>query len=350
MMKQSRYEAYKAAGVDIAAGNALVERIKRHVASTRTKGVIGDIGGFGGLFKPALANYRDPVFVAATDGVGTKLRIAWDMGRHDTIGVDLVAMNANDIIVQGARPLVFLDYFATGKLDVDIAEQVIAGIATGCRMAGCALIGGETAEMPDMYRPGEYDLAGFCVGIVENDRIVDGSSIAVGDVILGLASSGLHSNGYSLARKIVAASGLGLDACVEGMEQSLGEALLCPTRIYVEPVLHILRDFDVHGMAHITGGGFYDNIPRVLPRPTMAAIHWGSWPVPPVFHWLQRTGNLSWEEMLQVFNCGIGYVLVVKKALAEEIVQRLDALRCPAWIIGEIRERHGGSEAVDIMF
>ncbi|HCF06243.1 MAG: phosphoribosylformylglycinamidine cyclo-ligase [Desulfomicrobiaceae bacterium] len=345
---EHRDQAYKAAGVDIQAGNALVERIKKHVASTRTKGVIGDLGGFGGLFKPVLANYRDPVFVAATDGVGTKLRIAWDLGRHDTIGIDLVAMNVNDIVVQGAKPLIFLDYFATGKLDVDVAEQVIAGIAEGCRQAGCALIGGETAEMPDFYRPGEYDLAGFCVGIVDNDRIVDGSSVGVGDVVIGLASSGVHSNGYSLVRKIVAESGARLQDPLADSDQSLGEALLTPTRIYVDTVLHLLRDFEIHAMAHITGGGFYDNIVRVLPRGTMAHITFGAWPVPPVFRWLRERGGLSWEEMLQIFNCGVGYVLMVKKTLAQEILDRLHALHCPGWIIGEVRERPEGAAAVHI--
>ncbi len=347
---EGRDRAYKAAGVHIGAGNALVERIKRHVASTRTKGVVGDLGGFGGLFKPSLTNYRDPVFVAATDGVGTKLRIAWDLGRHDTIGIDLVAMNVNDIIVQGARPLIFLDYFATGKLDVDVAEQVIAGIAAGCRQAGCALIGGETAEMPDFYRPGEYDLAGFCVGIVDNDRIVDGSSVGVGDAIIGLASSGAHSNGYSLIRKIVAESGVSLDAPFGDTGQTLGEVLLTPTRIYVEPVLHLLRDFDIHGMAHITGGGFYDNIPRVLPRGTMAHLEFGAWPVPLLFTWLREQGNLGWEEMLQIFNCGVGYVLFVKKGIAQEVLDRLAALRCPGWRIGEVRERPPKAEAVQFVF
>lgn len=347
---EHRDQAYKAAGVDIQAGNALVERIKKHAASTRTKGVIGDLGGFGGLFKPVLANYRDPVFVAATDGVGTKLRIAWDLGRHDTIGIDLVAMNVNDIVVQGAKPLVFLDYFATGKLDVDVAEQVIAGIAEGCRQAGCALIGGETAEMPDFYRPGEYDLAGFCVGIVDNECIVEGSSVSVGDVIIGLASSGIHSNGYSLVRKIVADSGARLDASFVGSDQSLGEVLLTPTRIYVGAVLHLMRDFEIHGMAHITGGGFYDNIPRVLPRGTTARICFGAWPVPPIFHWLREQGRLSWEEMLQIFNCGVGYVLIVRKSLAEEILERLEALHCPAWSIGTVVERHAEDPIVDIVF
>ena len=264
-MSEDRSKAYTDAGVDINAGNALVSRIKSIVARTHTNGVISDIGGFGGLFKPDLAGMDEPVLVSSTDGVGTKLKCAFQFGKHDTVGIDLVAMSINDILVQGARPLFFLDYFATGKLDVDVAASVIAGVAEGCRRSGCALLGGETAEMPEMYAPGEYDLAGFCVGLVDNSRIVDGSSIRVGDAIIGIASTGLHSNGYSLARKVLAQSGLKGDDPLPGSDRTVAEVLLEPTAIYVDIVRSVMRDFDIKGMVHVTGGGFYDNIPRVLP-------------------------------------------------------------------------------------
>ena len=264
-MSSERAKAYAQAGVNIEAGNALVSRIKDLVQSTQTRGVISDIGGFGGLFRPDLTGMAEPVLVASTDGVGTKLKLAFACNKHDTVGIDLVAMSVNDILVQGATPLFFLDYFATGKLDVDTAQTVVGGVAEGCRRAGCALLGGETAEMPDMYGPGEYDLAGFCVGLVDNARLIDGSSIQVGDKIVGIASSGLHSNGYSLVRKILAQSGLGPDDTLPGAAASVREVLLAPTTIYVEVVRSLLRDLNIKGMAHITGGGFYDNIPRVLP-------------------------------------------------------------------------------------
>lgn len=339
-----RFEAYQQAGVNIAAGNELVSRIKKLISSTSTKGVLSDIGGFGGLFKPDMNQFSEPVLVAATDGVGTKLKLAFAFGRHDTVGIDLVAMNVNDILVQGAKPLFFLDYFATGKLDVDRAEQVVAGIAEGCRQAGCALLGGETAEMPDFYAPGEYDLAGFCVGIVEDTRIVDGSGCCVGDQLIGLASSGFHSNGYSLVRKILAQSGLRGDDPFPGLDCSVADVLLSPTRIYVKPVLNLLRDLPIKGMIHITGGGFYDNIPRIIPRGLIASIQFGSWLVPQEFLWLKQSARLSWEEMHQIFNVGVGFILVVAEDRAEEIISRLNAQGQDAWLIGSLQERGGADE------
>ncbi|SBW09248.1 phosphoribosylaminoimidazole synthetase [uncultured delta proteobacterium] len=347
----TRAKAYTDSGVDINAGNELVTRIKTMVEKTRTQGVFSDIGGFGGLFRPDLAGMEDPVLVSSTDGVGTKLKLAFMYDKHDTIGVDLVAMSVNDVIVQGARPLFFLDYFATGKLDVSKAATVINGVAEGCRQAGCALLGGETAEMPEMYAPGEYDLAGFCVGIVDNARIVDGSSIKVGDVLIGLASSGLHSNGYSLARKVLEKSGLSGDDILPGTDRSVRDALLEPTIIYVDCVRSLLRDLRVKGMSHITGGGFYDNIPRVLPAQVGAKIDFGSWPMPPVFTWLASVGGLSWPEMLQIFNCGIGYVLVVDKGDVDEFMDRLKALEQPAWKIGTVeRLKPGEEDRVTVIF
>ena len=343
-MSSDRARAYTAAGVDIEAGNALVRRIRGLVASTQTRGVLADIGGFGGLFRPDLAGMAEPVLVASTDGVGTKLKLAFAWNRHDTVGIDLVAMSANDILVQGAAPLFFLDYFATGKLDVDTAAAVVGGVAEGCRQAGCALLGGETAEMPGMYAPGEYDLAGFCVGLVDNAKLVDGSGIQVGDAVVGVASSGLHSNGYSLARKILAESGLGPDDPLPGAGgKTVAEVFLAPTTIYVEAVRPLLRDMNIKGMAHITGGGFYDNIPRILPGQVEARIRFGSWSMPPVFTWLKEAGGLGWPEMLQIFNCGIGFVLILPQAQAEEAVSRIRAY-LPAWQIGEIARRSRGPE------
>jgi len=345
-----RDKAYKDAGVDIQAGNTFVSRIKSMVASTYTKGVVNDIGGFGGLFKPSMSMFNDPVLVASTDGVGTKLKLAFLFDRHDTVGIDLVAMSVNDIIVQGAKPLFFLDYFATGKLDIDKAEAVIKGIVEGCKEGQCALIGGETAEMPDFYAPGEYDLSGFCVGMVDNDKVVDGSSIGVGDIIIGLASSGVHSNGFSLVRKLYDQSGLQPADIFPGTDKTVAEVLLTPTRIYVEAVRNIIRDWEVHGMVHVTGGGFYDNIVRILPKGVTAQIRFGTWNIPPVFDWLKKQGDLTWEEMLQIFNSGIGYIMVVKKDVATDVVHRLGALKQDAWIIGEIVERAGDEEQVRIDF
>ena len=346
-----RAKAYKEAGVDIDGGNNLVQRIKSMVGQTHIPGVLSDIGGFGGLFKPDVDNTESPVLVASTDGVGTKLKLAFAWNKHDTVGIDLVAMSANDILVQGAKPLFFLDYFATGKLDVDVAATVIAGIAEGCKQAGCALLGGETAEMPDMYQPGEYDLAGFCVGMVPNNDIVDGSSVKVGDTIIGLASSGVHSNGFSLVRKILDQSGLQGSDIFPGTNKTVCDVLLAPTVIYAECVRNIMRDIPVNSMVHVTGGGFYENIPRALPAQVKANIHFGTWEMPAVFTWLMQEGKLTWPEMMQIFNCGIGYVLVVGNNHAEDVLNRLEAMNVKAWEIGRI-ERHGAKDAerVQVVF
>ena len=350
-MVSSRSKAYTDAGVSIDAGNMLVDRIKKLVGTTHVHGVLSDIGGFGGLFKPDLRGMEDPVLVASTDGVGTKLKLAITFNKHDGVGIDLVAMCVNDILVQGAKPLFFLDYFATGKLDVDRAEQVVAGIAAGCRQSGCALLGGETAEMPSMYADGEYDLAGFCVGVVDNGRIIDGSSIRVGDVMIGLASSGVHSNGFSLVRKILEQSGLGPDDTLPGADQSVRDVLLAPTTIYVEVMRHLMRDIDVKGMVHVTGGGFYDNIPRILPAQVTAEVRFASWTVQPVFHWLREQGGLSWAEMLQIFNCGIGFIIIVAPDVAEEVMSRLAAMQMDAWNIGSIERRSDkDEEQVKVIF
>ena len=349
-MSSGRSKAYTEAGVDINAGNALVSRIKDVVAKTQTKGVISDIGGFGGLFRPDLSGMEEPVLVSGTDGVGTKLKLAFEFDKHDTVGIDLVAMSVNDILVQGAKPLFFLDYFATGKLDVDKAQAVIAGVAEGCRQSACALLGGETAEMPSMYADGEYDLAGFCVGIVDNARLIDGSTISVGDKLIGIASSGVHSNGFSLVRKLLAQSGLKGDDIFPGTDRTVKDVLLAPTIIYVETVRHLLRDLPIKGMVHITGGGFYDNIPRVLPQQVKAEISFGSWEVLPVFSWLKEQGALSWPEMLQIFNCGIGYVLVVPEAVAAETRDRIIATGHKAWEIGTITRRKDDEEQVSVIF
>ena len=325
--------SYRDAGVDIDAGDALVERIKPFAKRTMRPEVLAGIGGFGGLVEIG-KRFREPVLVAGTDGVGTKLKLAFALAQHDTVGIDLVAMSVNDVLVQGAEPLFFLDYFACGRLDVDVAADVIKGVAAGCEQAGCALIGGETAEMPGMYADGEYDLAGFAVGVVEKSRIVDGRGIAAGDVVLGLASSGPHSNGFSLIRRIVAASGADLAAPFEG--GTLGAALLAPTRIYVKPVLALLHELPVKGIAHITGGGLLENVPRVLPPGLQARLSRAAWPRPAIFDWLQRHGNVADDEMHRVFNCGIGMVVVVASAYAERAIARLAAAGERALPIGEI--------------
>ena len=346
----NRSDAYRAAGVDINAANDFIGRIKGLVGSTFTKGVITDIGGFGGLFKPDLSRMKEPVLVAGADGVGTKLKLAFALDRHDTIGVDLVAMSVNDILVQGAKPLFFLDYFATGKLEIGIAEEVISGIAEGCKISNCALLGGETAEMPGFYADGEYDLSGFCVGVVDNEKIVDGSSITIGDSIIGLESSGIHSNGYSLVRKIFDESGLSAEDLLPGTGHKIGEILLTPTKIYVDAVHSLLRDLEIKGMVHVTGGGFYDNLPRILPKQVIAEIEFNSWSVPPVFSWLKEQGKLRWAEMLQIFNCGIGYILVVPKGCEEDVFSRLCGMNINSWKIGEIVARRGDTEQVGINF
>ena len=349
-MSLTRSKAYTDAGVNIEAGNSLVTRIKSIVSQTNIHGVVSDIGGFGGLFRPDLSGKSDPLLVASTDGVGTKLKLAFAFDKHDTVGIDLVAMSANDILVQGAKPLFFLDYFATGKLDVDRAAQVVAGVAEGCKQAGCALLGGETAEMPDMYGEGEYDLAGFCVGLVDNSRLVDGSGIRVGDVIIGVSSSGVHSNGYSLVRKLLDKSGLGPDDLLPGTNRAVRDVLLEPTYIYTNVVRSIMRDLPVKGMVHVTGGGFYDNIPRVLPNSVVAEIRFNSWNIQPVFHWLKETGEMSWPEMLQIFNCGIGYIFIVSSEVAEETVNRIGAMHNGAWVIGSIQRRQDDEEQVRMVF
>jgi phosphoribosylformylglycinamidine cyclo-ligase len=327
---------YKDAGVDIDAGDALVERIKPLARSTLRDGVLAGIGGFGALFEVP-RRYKEPVLVSGTDGVGTKLKLAFQLDRHDTVGIDLVAMSVNDILVQGAEPLFFLDYFACGRLHVDTATAVVAGIAEGCRQAGCALIGGETAEMPSMYPDGEYDLAGFAVGAVEKSGIIDGRMIAAGDAVVALASSGPHSNGYSLVRRIVAVSGADLGA---GFGTStLGETLLAPTRIYVRPVLALLQQVTVKGIAHITGGGILENVPRVLPEGVKAVIHRDSWSLPPVFRWLQAQGRIDDTELHRVFNCGIGMVVVVAQEDAGRAVSLLQAAGEQAWIAGTVEPR-----------
>ncbi len=340
--------SYADAGVDIAAGNALVDAIKPLARSTRRKGADSKLGGFGGLFDLKACGFRDPVLVAANDGVGTKLRIAIETGRHHGVGIDLVAMSVNDLVVQGAEPLFFLDYYATGKLDVPAAREVIAGIADGCRQAGCALIGGETAEMPGMYEGDDYDLAGFAVGAVERKMILPRKDVTPGDVILGLASSGPHSNGYSLVRKLVARSGLSYaDPAPFDAAQTLGEALLTPTRIYVKPLLKAIRaKAGIKALAHITGGGFIENIPRILPRATVADINLDQVPYLPVFLWMQETGGVAQREMLRTFNCGIGMVVVVAAEDAKKAASLLRRAGETVITLGNIRRRRGQEEQV----
>ena len=325
---------YRDAGVDIDAGDELVERIKPRVRRTARPGVLGGLGGFGALFEIPPGRWRHPVLVSGTDGVGTKLRLAIDTGRHDTVGIDLVGMCVNDVVVQGAEPLFFLDYYATGRLDVDVAEKVIGGIADGCVLAGCALVGGETAEMPGMYAGADYDLAGFCVGVVEKERILDGSATRAGDVIIGLASSGPHSNGYSLIRKLIAVSGADEATRVDGLP--LFDLLMSPTRIYVRPVLGLLDLVPVHGIAHITGGGLSENIPRVLPAGLEARLDPGAWHRGGVWDWIQSTGNIPDVEMHRTFNCGIGMTLQVAGADADRTITALAAAGEQAQVIGEV--------------
>ncbi len=328
---------YSDAGVSIDEGARLVSLIKPGVRKTFRKEVLGDIGGFGALFSARFRGLKDPVLVSSTDGVGTKLMVAFMTDKHSTVGVDLVAMSVNDILVSGAEPLFFLDYFATGKLDAGKAADVVKGISDGCRQAGCALIGGETAEMPGLYKVGEYDLAGFAVGVVERKKIINGARIRPGDRLIGLASSGLHSNGYSLARKVLFDTlGLTVRSVPEGFKTALGPALLAPTRIYVKPVLKLLKKFDVLGMAHITGGGFTDNIPRVLPKGLKAVIKRGSWKVPPIFGLIQKGGSIDDHEMLRTFNCGVGLVLIVRAKDEAAVLKTLKGLKERPYSIGEV--------------
>lgn len=333
---------YRDAGVDIDAGNALVERIKPLVAATRRQGVLGGLGGFGGLFELP-PGYRRPVLVAGTDGVGTKLKLALLAGRHEGIGEDLVAMCANDVVVQGAEPLFFLDYYATGRLDVELATTVVAGVAEGCRQAGAALIGGETGEYPGLYHGEDYDLAGFCVGIVEYDGIIDGSRIKAGDAIIALASSGPHSNGYSLIRRILERSEAGLDQEMDGA--TLGDILMAPTRIYVKPLLALLESITINGMAHITGGGLPENVPRVLPEGCRARIDKRTWEMPAVFRWLQAQGRLASSELYRTFNCGVGMIVIVEADAAEAAVDILTSHGERAWLAGHVET---GERGVDL--
>ena len=328
--------SYRDAGVDIDAGDDLVDRIKPLAKKTMREGVLAGIGGFGALFEVP-KRYKEPVLVSGTDGVGTKLRLAFEWNRHDTIGQDLVAMSVNDILVQGAEPLFFLDYFACGKLSVDTATTVVAGIAHGCELSGCALIGGETAEMPGMYPPGEYDLAGFAVGAVEKSKIITGATIAPGDVVLAIASSGAHSNGYSLVRKIIERAGAKPTDDLGG--RPLGDVVMAPTEIYVKPLLKLISEINVKGMAHITGGGLVDNVPRVLPENTQAVLHRDSWQMPELFRWLQMKGGVADAEMVRVFNCGIGMVVIVSADQAEVAIQSLNGQGLTAWTVGEVVER-----------
>jgi len=342
--KQPPSITYKDAGVDIEAGNALVERIKQVAVRTRRPEVMAGLGGFGALCKIP-AGYKEPVLVSGTDGVGTKLRLAIDLKKHDTVGIDLVAMCVNDLIVCGAEPLFFLDYYATGKLDIDIAADVVTGIGKGCELSGCALVGGETAEMPGMYEGEDYDLAGFCVGVVESENIIDGKEVAAGDVLIGLASSGPHSNGYSLIRKILEVNKLD-PASVELDGQNLADLLMTPTRIYVQSLLHLIRESTVHALAHITGGGLLENIPRVLPEHTKALIDSSAWNMPPVFQWLQEKGNISPTEMYRTFNCGIGMVICVPAVETDTALGLLAAAGETAMVIGSIAAATDGEEAV----
>ncbi len=337
--------SYKDAGVDIDAGNALVDRIKGVAKRTARPEVLGGLGGFGALCEIP-EGYRKPVLVSGTDGVGTKLRLAMDLQTHDTIGIDLVAMCVNDLVVAGAEPLLFLDYYATGRLNVDMAADVVTGIGKGCELAGAALVGGETAEMPGMYEGDDYDLAGFCVGVVEKDAIIDGSNVSAGDSLLALASSGPHSNGYSLIRKILEVSQADLNQSIG--DTTLANALLEPTRIYVKPLLKLIKALPVHALSHITGGGLLENIPRVLPENAKAVLNTQSWSLPPVFEWLQQAGNVELNEMYRTFNCGVGMVIVVPEAHKTEALSLLTDLGETAWEIGTIEQRAGDEEQVEM--
>lgn len=335
---------YADAGVSIDAGNTLVERIKPHAKRTLRPGVLQGLGGFGALFELPWDRYQQPVLVSGTDGVGTKLKLAQELGRHDTIGIDLVGMCVNDIVVQGAEPLFFLDYFATGCLDVETATSVVKGIADGCLEAGCALVGGETAEMPGMYAAGEYDLAGFAVGLVEKSAIIDGSRVRPGDALLGLASTGPHSNGYSLIRHVLSAHPTDLNSACG--DQSLADALMAPTRLYIKPLLALLKQIPVHAVAHITGGGITENLPRVLPQDTVAEVKQNSWQQPEVFAWLQQAGNIATDEMLRTFNCGIGMIIVLPQTELAASQKCLEEHGILSWHIGEIKAHTGAPKVV----
>lgn len=343
MSEQKQSLSYKDAGVDIDAGNALVENIKGAVKRTTRPEVMGGLGGFGSVCQLP-TGYKEPVLVAGTDGVGTKLRLAIDLAKHDTVGIDLVAMCVNDLIVQGAEPLFFLDYYATAKLDIAVASSVVEGIAEGCIQAGCALVGGETAEMPGMYHKGDYDIAGFCVGVAEKSRLIDGTNVAAGDQLIALGASGPHSNGFSLIRKVLEVNNTDTNELLEG--KTIADHLLEPTKIYVKSVLDLLKNVDVHALSHITGGGFWENIPRVLPDTAQAVIKGDSWQWPSIFNWLQEKGNITEHEMYRTFNCGVGMVIVVP---ADKIAQSIEVLTAQgenAWHIGEIADKADGAEHV----
>ena len=345
MSEEKQSLSYKDAGVDIDAGNALVENIKGAVKRTTRPEVMGGLGGFGSVCQLP-TGYKEPVLVAGTDGVGTKLRLAIDLEKHDTVGIDLVAMCVNDLIVQGAEPLFFLDYYATAKLDVAVASAVVEGIAEGCVQAGCALVGGETAEMPGMYHKGDYDIAGFCVGVTEKSRLLDGTKVAAGDQLIALGSSGAHSNGYSLVRKVLEVNNTNTNDLLDG--KPLAEHLLAPTKIYVKSVLELLKHVDVHALSHITGGGFWENIPRVLPESAQAIIDGNSWQWPSIFNWLQENGNISAHEMYRTFNCGVGMIIVVPADEVEKSIEILSAQGENAWHIGAIADLQADQEQVII--
>ncbi|MCE5211745.1 MAG: phosphoribosylformylglycinamidine cyclo-ligase [Deltaproteobacteria bacterium] len=338
---------YKEAGVDIDTATEFVERIKASIKTTARKEVVSGIGGFGGLFRLNPAGYKNPVLVSSTDGVGTKLRIAQLLDKHDTIGIDLVAMSVNDVIVQGAEPLFFLDYLATGKIELEKSVKVIEGITEGCRQAGCTLLGGETAEMPGFYPPGEYDLAGFCVGVVESEKLITGSTISVNDRIIGLASSGLHSNGFSLARKVLLEKGkLGVNDKIAGLEKTVGLEMLEPTRIYVKTLLNLFKKFNIKGLVHITGGGFYDNVPRIIPQACRSVIKKGSWEIPPIFKVIQEIGNVEEKEMFRVFNMGIGMMIIVAEKESQAVLEYLELMGEKAYQIGFIEKKEDKQEQV----
>jgi len=342
--------SYKDAGVDIDSANIFVEKIKPLIKTTYRKEVMSPIGGFGGLFHLDVEKYVKPVLVSSTDGVGTKLKISQMMDKHDTVGIDLVAMSVNDVVVQGAEPLFFLDYIATGKVNTDRNVKIIEGIVNGCRAAGCALIGGETAEMPAFYKEDEYDLAGFCVGVVEADKIVDGSEIRVKDRIIGIASNGLHSNGFSLARKVLLENGnLDINTKIEDLDLSIGLELLRPTKIYVKSILNLIKNFSIKGIVHITGGGFIDNIPRIVPNPCRAVILKDSWEIPPIFNIIRKMGNVDDEEMYRVFNMGIGMMVIASEKETSEIIERLEKLGEKAFSIGFIEKRDQSQPSISFI-
>jgi phosphoribosylformylglycinamidine cyclo-ligase len=347
MTSKEKEESYAQAGVDIDAGNLFVERIQPIVSRSFRPGVISNMGGFAGLFSLNLQNVKNPVLVASTDGVGTKLKIAFMMDKHDTVGIDLVAMCVNDIVVQGANPLFFLDYIATGKLDVERSVDIVRGIVAGCEEAECALIGGETAEMPDFYREGEYDLAGFVVGLADNDQLLVGSEVAMGHQLIGIASSGLHSNGYSLARKIFFDKlKLSVSDYVEEFGRTLGEELLVPTRIYAKTIKNVIRNYRISGIAHITGGGLIDNVPRILPKQCKVIVNTSSWTVPPVFQFLREAGKLSFRDMMRTFNCGVGMIMIVNGEDTDEALSRLRAMGETAYHVGEVASRNDDEEPI----